>query len=186
MAGGAAAKDVRPCTPGHGRTFNTDVTDRRRSRRVLLGHAFVGWALCAATIGVAQAVWNLDVALVVHAIGAPVYFFAVSRHYFRRYAYTTPLQTAVAFVGFVMMVDFFVVGLAVNGSLEMFTSLLGTWVPFALIFAATLLTGRHITPDLAVTESAPARDADGRMSSAAVSTRRARPVLTTASRRQRC
>ena len=131
------------------------MTDRRRSRRVLLGHAFVGWALCAATIGFGQAVWSLDVTLVVHAIGAPVYFFAVSRHYFRRYAYTTPLQTAVAFIGFVMTVDFFVVGLAINGSLEMFTSLLGTWVPFALIFASTLLTGRHTTPDSAATEPAP-------------------------------
>lgn len=124
----------------------------------------MGWALCAATIGFGQAVWSLDVALGVHAIGAPVYFFAVSRHYFRRYAYTTPLQTAVAFTAFVMTVDFFVVGLAINGSLEMFTSLLGTWVPFALIFASTLLTGRRITPDLAVTEPAPQRDAGGRMS----------------------
>jgi hypothetical protein len=43
----------------------------------------------------------------------------------------------------VMSVDFFVVGLAVNRSLEMFTSVLGTWIPFALIFLATWLTGRH-------------------------------------------
>jgi hypothetical protein len=135
-----------------------------------LGHAFVGWVLCAATIGFGQALWSLDVALVVHAIGAPVYFFAVSRHYFRRYAYTTPLQTAVAFVGFVMTVDFFVVALAINGSPEMFTSLLGTWVPFALIFVSTALTGRHTTPDSAASEPAPAA-------------RRARLVPTTASRR---
>jgi len=37
--------------------------------------------------------------------------------------------------------DFFVVTLLINRSLEMFTSLLGTWIPFALIFTSTYLTG---------------------------------------------
>jgi hypothetical protein len=129
-------------------TFNADVTARRRVRRVLLGHALVGWSLCAATIGIGQAVWSLDAALALHAVGAPVYFFFVSRHYFRRYTDTTPLQTAVVFVGFVMTVDFVVVGLVINRSLEMFTSLLGTWIPFALIFASTWFTGRLTTPRL--------------------------------------
>jgi hypothetical protein len=88
----------------------------------VIGHALVGWVLCAGTIGIAQAVWTLDTALVLHAIGAPIYFLAVSRHYFRRYRYTTPLQTAGAFIGFVMTIDFFVIGLVVNRKLEMFTS----------------------------------------------------------------
>lgn len=35
----------------------------------------------------------------------------------------------------------YVVALFINRSLEMFTSLLGTWLPFALIFAATYLAG---------------------------------------------
>jgi hypothetical protein len=131
------------------------VAEVGQRRRVLLGHAFVGWALCGATIGIGQAIWNLDVALVLHAIGAPILFFAVSRHYFRRYAYTTPLQTATVFIGFVVTVDFFVVGLAINRSLEMFTSVLGTWIPFALIFASTWLTGRHTTPTTATAEAAP-------------------------------
>ena len=45
------------------------------------------------------------------------------------------------FVGFVIAVDFFVVALFTNRSLEMFISLLGTWIPFTLIFASTYLTG---------------------------------------------
>jgi len=40
-----------------------------------------------------------------------------------------------------MVVDFFVVALLIMGSLEMFGSALGTWIPFALIFASTYLTG---------------------------------------------
>jgi hypothetical protein len=44
-------------------------------------------------------------------------------------------------VGFVILVDFFLVALVINRSLEMFASPLGTWIPFALIFASTYLTG---------------------------------------------
>jgi len=40
-----------------------------------------------------------------------------------------------------MVVDFFVVALLINKSLAMFASPLGTWIPFALIFASTLVTG---------------------------------------------
>jgi len=133
--------------------------DRGHASRVVAGHAFVGWALCAATIGISRAVWGLDTALVLHAIGAPIYFFAVSRHYFGRYTYTTPLQTAGAFIGFVMTVDFFVVGLVINRSLEMFTSVLGTWIPFALIFASTWLAGRLTTPNMVMNPTTTAEGA---------------------------
>jgi len=46
----------------------------------------------------------------------------------------------------VMAIDFFLVALVVNGSLDMFRSLLGTWIPFALIFLSTYLTGRAVGP----------------------------------------
>lgn len=110
----------------------------------VLVHAFVGWALCAATMGIGQATMSMQNALIVHATGAPIYFAAVSLVYFRKFNFTTPLQTAIIFVGFVMTVDFFVVALLVNRSLEMFASLLGTWIPFALIFTSTYLTGVYL------------------------------------------
>ncbi len=59
--------------------------------------------------------------------------------------YTAPSQTALLFVGFVMVADFFIVALLILRSLEMFTSLLGTWIPFALIFASTYLIGLVVT-----------------------------------------
>jgi hypothetical protein len=40
--------------------------------------------------------------------------------------------------------DFFIVAMLINKSFEMFTSLLGTWIPFALIFISTYLTGNVI------------------------------------------
>ncbi len=108
---------------------------------IILVHAFVGWALCAATMGIGMATMTMESTLIVHAIGAPIFFAIVSLIYFRKFNYTTPLQTAMIFVGFVIAVDFFVVALLINKSLEMFASLLGTWIPFALIFTSTYLTG---------------------------------------------
>jgi hypothetical protein len=104
-------------------------------------HAFVGWALCAATMGIGMATMSLQNALIIHAIGAPIFFTLVSLIYFKKFNYTTPLQTALIFVGFVIAADFFVVALLMNRSLRMFASLLGTWIPFAFIFTSTYVTG---------------------------------------------
>jgi hypothetical protein len=112
---------------------------------VIFAHAFVGWALCAATMGIGMATTSAHNALIIHAIGAPVFFVVVSLVYFRKFNYTTPLRTAIIFVSFVIAVDFFVVALLILKSLKMFESLLGTWIPFALIFASTWLTGLNTT-----------------------------------------
>jgi hypothetical protein len=116
----------------------------RKKVFILLVHAFVGWALCAATMGIGMATISIDNALIIHAIGAPIFFFIVSLIYFKKFNYSTPLQTAIIFVFFVITVDFFIVALLINKSLDMFTSLLGTWIPFALIFASTYLTGKYV------------------------------------------
>ena len=112
---------------------------------IILIHAFVLWALCAATMGIGMAVTTMEITLVIHAVGAPIFAAIVSLVYFTRFNYTTPLQTALFFIGFVVLVDFFVVALLINRSLDMFTSLLGTWIPFALITSSTYLTGVLVT-----------------------------------------
>lgn len=119
-------------------------TPIRRQRVILLVHALVSWALCTAAMMIPMALVSVEFALVVHAIAAPIFAGVISRNYYRRHGYTTPLQTALTFVGFVIVVDFFFVALVIERSFEMFTSPLGTWVPFASIFAATYLTGRWV------------------------------------------
>jgi len=114
-----------------------------RKSITVLAHAFVGWALCAATMGIGMATTSINNALIIHAIGAPIFFIIVSLVYFKKFDFTTPLQTALIFVSFVITVDFLVVALLINKSLDMFASLLGTWIPFALIFTATYLTGLY-------------------------------------------
>lgn len=108
---------------------------------VILIHAFIGWMFCAATMGIGMATTSLENTLILHAIGAPIFFAAVSLIYFSKFNYTTPWQTALIFVGFVVGLDFVVVALLINRSLDMFTSLLGTWIPFVLIFVSTYFTG---------------------------------------------
>ena len=108
---------------------------------IILGHAFVGWTLCVATMGVGMTVTTLDNMLIAHAIGAPIFFALVSLIYFKRFNYTSPLQTATIFISFVIAMDVFVVAMLINRSFEMFASLLGTWIPFALIFTSTWITG---------------------------------------------
>jgi len=109
---------------------------------IILIFAFIGWAACGATMGIGMSLTTIDAALIIHAIGAPVYFIIVSLVYFKRFNYTTPLTTGAIFISFVVIVDFFLVALAINRNLDMFRSFLGTWLPFILIFSATWVMGR--------------------------------------------
>lgn len=108
---------------------------------ILLMYAFIGWVLCAATMGIGMAVTSSTTAQIIHAILAPVYFIVISYFYFTRHHFLSPLQTALAVLGFIIAMDFFVVALLILHSLEMFSSFLGTWLPFTLIFLSTWITG---------------------------------------------
>jgi len=112
---------------------------------MLLAHAFAGWMLCAAIIGIGLQVTTVENTLIAHAIGVPIIFAILSFMYFRGFNYTTPLQTAFVFLVFAIVMDFFVVALLVQKSFAMFASVLGTWIPFALIFASTYVTGLYTT-----------------------------------------
>ncbi len=114
---------------------------RRRALGVLLLHASVLWAACAATIGIGRAVTSLETTLVAHAAAAPVLAAAVSVLYFRRPDRLPPLVAACVVLAWIAVVDLFLVALTIERSLDMFRSVLGTWLPFALIFAATAATG---------------------------------------------
>ncbi len=101
----------------------------------------VGWAICGASIAIGFAVTSEFGALVLHAIAAPVIFAALSWLYFRRFAYVAPLRPAVLFVAVAISLDVVIVALLVERSFEMFESILGMWLPFGLIFAASWATG---------------------------------------------
>jgi hypothetical protein len=111
---------------------------------IIIFHAFTGWVHCGVAMGICMKLMPMDAALLVHAAAAPLIFMAVSMVYFKKFSYTGPLLTAVIFVSFVMLVDFFVVALLIEKSMEMFTSIIGTWMVFLLIFLSVFSTGKYI------------------------------------------
>jgi len=84
---------------------------------------------------------TLRAALVLHALAAPVIFAALSLVYFRRPGSWSPLRAAATFLGVVLVMDCLVVALLIERRLAMFHSILGTWLPFLLIFVSTWWTG---------------------------------------------
>jgi hypothetical protein len=111
---------------------------------VILIHAFTGWALCAAVMGIGMAILPVKTALIVHAAAAPLIFAGVSFIYFKYFNFTKPLLTAILFVLFVIFMDFFIVALLIVKSFDMFKSIIGTWLPFTFIFLSTFFTGRAV------------------------------------------
>jgi hypothetical protein len=83
----------------------------------------------------------LHQALIVNAIAAPLIFVAVSWVYFCWFGTTSPLMTAVTFTAAVILLDALIIAPVVERGFAMFRSILGTWLPFALIFLATWATG---------------------------------------------
>ncbi len=119
---------------------------RLRHASVVASLALLGWALCAAVMGIGMAVASLQTALIVHAAAAPLIFAAISAIYFRLWGNWQPFAIAAAFLAVVMFMDVFVVAMLVQDSFEMFRSFAGTWLPFALIFGATYLAGAIMRP----------------------------------------
>ncbi len=109
---------------------------------ILLIHAMIGWALCGAIIAIGRSLTTMDATLIIHAIAAPIVFGLISWFYYSRFCYTTPFQTALIFLGIVMVLDGGVIAPFIEKSFAMFTSLLGTWIPFALIFLSVYFVGR--------------------------------------------
>jgi hypothetical protein len=81
-------------------------------------------------------------AIMIHALFVPVVFSSIAFIYFQRFNYTKPLQTALIFIIFVILMDFFVVSMIINKNFDMFESFFGIWFVFMEIFTVTYLTGK--------------------------------------------
>ncbi len=115
---------------------------------IILAHAIVGWGYCGGLIAVGRQYLSIDTTLIVHAVGAPVGFTLLSWLYHRKFGFTSPLNTAWIFLGVVIALDVFLVALVFEKSFAMFTSLMGTWIPFVLIFGATYITGVSVSKNV--------------------------------------
>lgn len=108
---------------------------------IILAFAFLGWLFCGTVIAIGKKVASLEAVLVIHAISAPVIFGIISAVYYKKFGGTSPLYTAVFFLLFIVSMDVFVVAPFFEKSYAMFRSILGTWIPFMLIFLSVYFTG---------------------------------------------
>jgi hypothetical protein len=119
-----------------------DVGIPRASVAALIAHGILGWAACGALMGVLLATVSEQSAIIGHAVGAPIIFAVVAAHLFLRGGGRRPIFVAGIFTAIVIALDALIVAWLVQRSFAMFSSALGTWVPFALIFVSTFVTGR--------------------------------------------
>jgi menaquinone-dependent protoporphyrinogen oxidase len=119
----------------------TPVEPPARSIPRLVTYAVAGWALCAATMAAFVPLAGIGTALLAHGIAAPLFFTALAWSYFRVPGARDPLPTAVAWIAIVALLDLLVVAGLVERSFDMFRSVGGTWLPFALIFLVTWVVG---------------------------------------------
>lgn len=128
-----------------GASPGTPVRHPARSLRRLLAYAAVGWALCTGAMAVLLQVVSLTAALVLHAFVAPVVFVALARPYFRARGARDPLATAATWTAVAALLDLVVAAGAGPHSLVAFRSLVGAWLPLALVFLATWATGEVLS-----------------------------------------
>jgi hypothetical protein len=108
---------------------------------IIFIHMSIGWMLCGATIGIGRSITSMDNTIIIHVLAVPIFFSVISYIYFTKFHYTRPFITALVFMLFAMFMDAAIVAPVFEKSYEMFTSVIGTWVPFALIFMSTFVTG---------------------------------------------
>ncbi len=106
--------------------------------------AFVVWLACGLVMAFGRPAFGLETTLRIHAIAAPVFAALVSLVYFARFPAVTPLVAAAFVTAFIIVLDAALVAPVFEKSYAMFSSILGTWLPFLSIFAATYLTGTWI------------------------------------------
>lgn len=117
---------------------------RIRDFAIAVGFGVVGWALCGAVVGIGSQVASMDATLIIHAAAVPVIFGLLSLLLFKKFGAISPLMTAITFLGVVITLDFFIVSLLIEGNFDMFKSVIGTWLPFGLIFATTYVCGSWV------------------------------------------
>jgi len=112
----------------------------RHSSLVIRG--VVGWAICGATIGVGRQIVSMGATLAIHALVAPLAFGLLTWDYFHRHPNSSAGRTAFMMLGIVIALDALVVAPFFERSYTMFRSIIGTWVPFALMLPSSYLVGR--------------------------------------------
>ena len=107
----------------------------------LVGLALVLWGACGGVIAIGRKLWSIHKTLRVHLIAAAIVAFLVAAAHRALAPDFDPLVRAAAITAIVMLLDALVVSPLFERSYAMFRSVIGTWLPFAAIFAACWAAG---------------------------------------------
>ncbi len=102
--------------------------------------AVVGWIACGLTFVLARAMFGVNAAVVIHLLAAPVIGATVTLLLWNHPRHPGVAGTAATLAGTAALLDAIVVAPFLERSFAMFASLAGTWIPLALIFAASAAT----------------------------------------------
>ncbi len=102
--------------------------------------AVVGWMACGLIFVLARAAFDVNVAVVIHLLAAPVIGAAVTLLLWNHPRHPGVAGTAATLAGTAALLDAIVVAPFLERSFAMFASLAGTWIPLTLIFAASAAT----------------------------------------------
>lgn len=107
----------------------------------LFGFALLLWAACGTVMAFGRRLWGLSTALRVHLVAATAMSFLLSAMHRLIAPEFGVVSRAAVLVGVAFMLDLLVVAPFFERSWDMFRSFIGTWAPFALMFAASLAAG---------------------------------------------
>jgi hypothetical protein len=103
--------------------------------------AVLAWAACGGVLAGVRALLGLGPALAVHLVAAPVIAAVATVVLWHHPRHPGSAATAVALAGTAALLDAIVVAPFLERSYAMFGSVVGTWLPLALILAASAATG---------------------------------------------
>jgi hypothetical protein len=104
--------------------------------------AIVIWVLCGAVMGFGRRLIGLDATLRLHLVMAPVFSFCVTLILGRLTSIPGgSFSRAIVITAVVIVLDAVIVAPLIEKSYAMFRSLIGTWIPFVLIFLGSWAAG---------------------------------------------
>lgn len=112
-----------------------------RSLTRLVAHGIAGWALCAVLLLLLLPLQAAPLAAAFPSLAATAACIGVAVHYFRARGAREPVSTAVAFTAIFAALDATLIAWLLMRSAELFANFTRFWLPLALIYLTTWITG---------------------------------------------
>ncbi len=121
--------------------MKSKVIQKTRQFSSLITHAFLGWCWSGALTGLGQLLISLETLLIIHTFLGPLGIGLLAWRFHQNFPGIQPLNTACWFTGIIIFLNVVLTAPFFENSFSIFSSIIGTWLPFILIFGAVYLAG---------------------------------------------